>query len=130
MIKIFRAQQDDNDATLWYFKMVGLATDGKIRYVDLSRNAVPEAWLATNQAEAQLLINTGQYNEDLERRILGDDAKSEGKQWLASNPIARGLITQDLDVVTAWIDTATVPQLRELLKVLSIVARELVKREY
>lgn len=128
-IWIVRSQRDETSETLYHFLMAGQADDGKIRLASISREETPETWLASNPVEALALINAGRYDEIFERRYLGDTAVTEGKDWLTTNPVARGLVTQDIAVVEAWIDAATVSQLRELLKVLAVAVRVLVKRE-
>jgi len=39
MIRVIKSQQNEDDATLWHFKIAGVALDGNVRYADLSRNS-------------------------------------------------------------------------------------------
>lgn len=62
---ILRQQQDEENSTIWYIKIGGIATDGLYRLADVTIDQEPAAWLAAHPAEAQADIDAGVYNEDV-----------------------------------------------------------------
>jgi acetylornithine deacetylase/succinyl-diaminopimelate desuccinylase-like protein len=67
--------QDDGQITI---QLGGLATDGLYRVALVVVEAASAAeWLASHQAEAQALIDAGQYNETVAARVAAETARGD-----------------------------------------------------
>ena len=121
-MEIIVKQLDDN-FSLWHFKIGGIASDGLYRMADLSRETTsPDDWLAANQAEAQALIDSGVYREDiaLKRQWFGDNAEGSDAQLVR---IVRAVALVMLDEINLLRSKAGMPERTQSQLVTAIRAR-------